>query len=743
MPKAPSTDSLADRLLTLLSEFKKPASFEQLHRSMPEQEVAAVEGALLKLLERGRIVLNRNDRFALPEKMSLLAGTVLGHADGYGFFRPDAGGEDLFINDKAMTRLLHGDKVLVQASGLDRKGRREARIVRLVQPRSAAIVGRYFVDGGMGLVVPDDRRINQDILIGPDDTLGARQGQMVVCEITTRPDYRANAMGRITEVLGEHMAPGMEIEIALRKFEIPHEWPKGVNKQLNKIADEVPEEAKQGRVDLRQLPLVTIDGEDARDFDDAVYCERKRSGGWRLWVAIADVSYYVRHGSALDSEAQERGNSVYFPNQVVPMLPEKLSNGLCSLNPQVDRLCMVCEMTVSEAGRLSGFRFYEAVMNSHARFTYTKVAHILAGDERLRERYAAHVDHLEQLHALYHALKHARHQRGAIEFETQESRFIFNAQRKIERIEAVVRNDAHKIIEECMILANVAAARFVGKANEPSLYRVHDSPGQERLAGFRQFLGELGLSLGGEEEPTPLDYAKLCSLIEKRPDAELIQIMLLRSMQQAVYSADNDGHFGLALPAYAHFTSPIRRYPDLLLHRAIKYLLAKQQGEVKERWTATGGYHYLDEEMDALGPHCSMTERRADEATRDVDAWLKCEYMRDHVGSEHDGVIAAVTGFGFFVRLQELHTEGLVHISTLKNDYYKFDQVHQQLIGEHSRKRFRLGDPLTVKVVGVNLEERKIDFVLAGDSAVPQHLHAKAAFRSKRSITGSKRAIAL
>ncbi|MCF9377922.1 ribonuclease R, partial [Vibrio parahaemolyticus] len=458
---------------------------------------------------------------------------------------------------------------------------------------------------------------------------GARMGNVVVIEITDRGTRNRGMMGKVVEVLGENMAPGMETQIAIRTHQIPHEWPAEVEQQVAGLTEEVPEEAKQGRVDLRALPLVTIDGEDARDFDDAVYCEAKKGGGWRLWVAIADVSYYVRPDTALDKEAINRGNSVYFPSQVVPMLPEVLSNGLCSLNPQVDRLCMVCEMTVSETGKLSGYKHYEAVMNSHARLTYTKVHEILEGDEELRERYKALVPHLEELHKMYQVLKSARDERGAIEFETVETKFIFNAQRKIESIEPVVRNDAHKLIEECMILANIASASLVEKAKEAALYRVHEPPGEERLTGFRDFLGELGLDLSGGLEPSPTDYANLMKQIGERPDKELIQTMLLRSMKQAVYNADNAGHFGLALKRYAHFTSPIRRYPDLLLHRAIKYLIAKQEGRNQDRWTPTGGYHYSFDDMDFYGEQCSMTERRADDATREVSDWLKCEYMQD------------------------------------------------------------------------------------------------------------------
>ncbi len=448
------------------------------------------------------------------------------------------------------------------------------------------------------------------------------------------------------------------------------------------------------------------------------------------------MSYYVRPDSALDKEAINRGNSVYFPSQVVPMLPEVLSNGLCSLNPQVDRLCMVCEMTVSESGKLSGYKHYEAVMNSHARLTYNKVNDILNGDQELNQRYETLVPHLQELHNMYRTLKQSRDLRGAIEFETVETKFIFNADRKIDRIEPVVRNDAHKLIEECMILANIASASLVEKLKEPALYRVHETPGEQRLVGFKDFLSELGLTLNGGLAPSPTDYADLMHIVTQRPDKELIQTMLLRSMKQAVYNPDNAGHFGLALKRYAHFTSPIRRYPDLLLHRAIKYLIAKQEGRNTDRWTPTGGYHYSFDDMDVFGEQCSMTERRADDATRDVTDWLKCEYMQDHVGEELDGVIANVTGFGFFVRLTELHIDGLVHISTLANDYYRYDAISQRLVGESSGQIYRLGDTVKVKVLAVNLNDKQIDFEMVGSQRTPR---GKGKTAKKRLVEDAKR----
>jgi ribonuclease R len=669
----------------------------------------------------------------------MIKGYVIGHKDGHGWVRPEGSmnkDNDVLLPHHQMRTLLHGDFVLVQPSGTDKRGRKEGRLVRVLEERKTQVVGRFFMEYGYAYVVADDSRISQDILIPNEHRGGARMGNVVVVEVTDRGSRSRGMMGQVVEVLGENMAPGMETQIAIRTHQIPHEWPEEVEKQVKQFGEFVPEEAKEGRVDLRDLPLVTIDGEDARDFDDAVYCERKKSGGWRLWVAIADVSYYVRPNTPLDKEAIVRGNSVYFPSQVVPMLPEVLSNGLCSLNPQVDRLCMVCEMTISDTGKLSGYKHYEAVMNSHARLTYNKVSDILEGNEELRERYSAVAPHLHELHNMYQVLKRARDNRGAIEFETVETKFIFNADRKIDRIEPVVRNDAHKIIEECMILANIASASLVEKAKEPSLYRVHETPGEERLQGFRDFLSELGLDLSGGLEPSPTDYAELIKKIGERQDKELIQTMLLRSMKQAVYNADNAGHFGLALKRYAHFTSPIRRYPDLLLHRAIKYLIAKQEGRNTDRWTPTGGYHYSFDDMDYYGEQCSMTERRADDATRDVADWLKCEYMQDHVGEELDGVIANVTGFGFFVRLTELHIDGLVHISSLANDYYQFDPIGQRLIGESFGAIYRLGDAVKVKVLSVNLDDKKIDFELVETS---RKLRGKGKTAKKRMAEAEKK----
>ena len=720
-------------ILNLIRENNAPMNREEILTALSihdEKQIEGIRRRLRAMENDGQLVFTKRKRYALPEKLDLLKGTVIGHREGFGFLQVEGQKDDLFIPNHQMQRVMHGDFVLAQPMGLDRRGRREVRIVRVLENRKKQIVGRFFLENGFAYVVPDDNRIGRDILVPNEHRNGARMGQVVVVELQERSAGFNQPVGVIREILGDNMAKGMEVEIALRNHDIPHQFPSAVEKYVKKFSEEVPEDAKKGRVDFRALPLVTIDGEDARDFDDAVYCE-KHGKGWKLWVAIADVSYYVRLRSALDTEAYHRGNSVYFPNRVVPMLPEILSNGLCSLNPQVDRLCMVCEMRISAKGKLTDYRFYEAVMNSHARLTYTKVAKILEGDEALRERYAALVPHLEELHHLYQALLGARHQRGAIDFETVETKFIFNAMGRIDRIEPVVRNDAHKIIEECMILANIAAANFMEKHKEPALYRIHAAPSEEKLTSFRSFLSELGLTLGGALKPTTKDYAALLEKVKARPDHELIQTMLLRSLSQAVYNADNIGHFGLALEEYAHFTSPIRRYPDLTLHRGIKYLLAKEQG-AKRKTTNSGGYHYSVEEIDLLGEHCSMTERRADEATREVADWLKCEYMQDHIGSEFNGVISSVTSFGLFVRLDDLLISGLVHISSLENDYYQLDAAKQRLIGENSGMQYRLGDKVRIRVEAVHLAQKMVDFSLVGSERKPRRAGKTAKTKAKK-----------
>lgn len=725
----PSREFILDTLKN-----KGPLNLRQLIESLQvegEEAFVAVKRRIRAMERDGQVIFDKKKRYGIPSPTQLVEGTVLAHRDGYGFLKLEQGGEDWFIPVGQMNTLFHGDKVTALQDGVGFRGKPEARIVRVLTETPPNIVGRFYKEHSLNVVVPEDSRICQDIIIPPGEEGNASHNEVVNVQILRRPSRRMSALGKVVEVLGEPMDPGMEIDVALRNFEIPHEWPEAVEQQISQLESEVSDAQKGGRVDLRHLPLVTIDGEDARDFDDAVFCETKTSGGWRLYVAIADVSSYVPFGSPLDNEALNRGNSVYFPEQVVPMLPEVLSNGLCSLNPHVDRLCLVCEMTVSAAGRLSGYRFYEAVMNSKQRFTYTQVAGLLDGDADLVAEYADFVPHIVNLYEMYKVLLSKRVERGAIEFDTVETRFVFNELRKIERIVPVMRNDAHRIIEECMILANISAAKLVEKHEYSALFRVHDAPDEEKLSYFKTFLGLLGIDTGFSNSPTPIELTELLLRISERADIELIQIMLLRSMKQATYQADNIGHFGLALPAYAHFTSPIRRYPDLVLHRSIKAILVTQGHET------TGAHRYLPEEIDGLGEQCSMTERRADDATRDVADWLKCEYMHHHVGDVFDGVISTVTNFGMFVRLNGIYIDGLVHVSTLTDDFYHFDQEQNLLVGEGSRKVFKMGETVTIQVVSVNLEQRKIDFVLF-DSASQKNDYKKKLKRKSKNTKESK-----
>lgn len=699
-------------ILQQLAEHDSPTELEGLLQAFmltDPQDQEALRKRLGAMIRDGQLVQNRKGAYGLTTRMDLVHGRVIGHRDGFGFLKPDEGGDDVFLSPRQMRALLHGDRALVRITGLDRKGRREGSLVDVLERRNPLVVGRYSEEHGIGLVIPDNARISQDILIPQADRGGARNGQIVTAEIMQQPDKRSQPIGRIVEVLGEHMAPGMEIDIALRSHDLPYEWPSEVEREISGLGVEVPESEKSGRLDLRQMPLVTIDGADARDFDDAVFAEPLNDGkgkGWRVWVAIADVSAYVKPGSALDREAETRGNSVYFPGSVIPMLPEVLSNGLCSLNPHVDRLCLVCEMQVNRQGQVSNARFHNAVMRSQARLTYDEVASMLADEsEASRLGHTKLLPHLRNLQAVFEALFSARQRRGAIDFETTETKIKFGTDRKIEDVVPVVRNQAHRIIEECMIAANVQAAQFLTEHKLPVLYRVHAGPETDRLEELRAFLKEIGLSLGGGASPEPLHYAKLLASIKDRPDARLIQTVLLRSLAQAVYSPENHGHFGLALECYAHFTSPIRRYPDLLVHRAIKHVLGRRKPE---------DFAYTQERMKAVGTNSSMTERRADEATRDVVSWLKCEFMLDHIGEEFDGLITGVTPFGLFVEIERVYAEGLVHVSSLANDYYHHEPRHHRLRGERSGHVFHLSDKIRVRVMRVNLDDRKIDFEPVG-----------------------------
>ncbi|MHA6163337.1 ribonuclease R [Pseudomonas sichuanensis] len=719
-------------ILQRLADRGEPAAREELAAEFglyEEDQIEALRRRLRAMERDGQLIYTRRGTYAPVDKLDLICGRVSGHRDGFGFLIPDDGSEDLFLSPSQMRLVFDGDRGLARVSGVDRRGRREGVLVEVISRAHESVVGRYFEEGGIGYVTPDNPKIQQEVLVTAGRNGGAKIGQFVSIKITHWPTPRFQPQGDVVEVIGNYMAPGMEIDIALRSYDIPHVWPQDVIKEARKFRSEVEEKDKEKRIDLRHLPFVTIDGEDARDFDDAVYCEplgklRLFSGGWRLYVAIADVSSYVRLGSALDTEAQQRGNSVYFPERVIPMLPEELSNGLCSLNPHVDRLAMVCEMTINKAGQMVDYQFYEGVIHSHARLTYNKVSSMLEHSrtregKALREEYSAVLPDLKSLYALYKVLLAARHTRGAIDFETQETRIIFGEDRKIDEIRPTVRNDAHKLIEECMLAANVATAAFLQKHNVPSLYRVHDGPPPERLEKLRAFLGELGLSLHKGKDPSPKDYQALLASIAGRPDFHLIQTVMLRSLSQAVYSVENNGHFGLNYEAYTHFTSPIRRYPDLLVHRAIRSVIRSKVDTPHVKRAGAMSipkariYPYDENALEQMGEQCSMTERRADEATRDVVNWLKCEYMRDRVGEIFPGVITAVTGFGLFIELTDIYVEGLVHVSALPGDYYHFDPVHHRLSGERTGRSFRLGDTVEVKVMRVDLEQRKIDFEMS------------------------------
>ena len=710
-------------ILGLLEAADAPMAFAGIAEELGlsgERDLDALGKRLRAMQRDGQIISGRRGAYGVPKRMDLLRCRVMGHRDGYGFARPLEGeAEDLFLSAREMYQVFDGDEVLASVAGLDRRGRAEGQIVEVLTRAHAKVVGRYMEESGIGFLLPHNTRIRNHILIPPKAKGGARHGQLVSVVLTDYPSATLGAKGEVEEVLGDHLDPGLEIDVAIRAHGIPWEWPDEVLREAGALGEEPAEADKAHRVDLRNVPFVTIDGEDARDFDDAVWCE-EAPDGFRLRVAIADVSHYVPVGSALDEEASIRGNSVYFPERVVPMFPEVLSNGLCSLKPEVDRLAMVCDMQIDRSGQLQGYTFYEAVIHSHARLTYTDVGAVIENGWS-PDVPAERGEEIERLYRLYQVLRSAREQRGALDFDTQETRILFDEQRKIAAIKPVRRNDAHKLIEECMLIANVATAQFLEALEQPALFRVHEGPSAEKLENLRAFLGELSLDLPGGLKPTPEHYQSLLATVEGRDDSHIIQTMLLRSLSQAVYQPENAGHFGLHYEAYAHFTSPIRRYPDLLVHRAIRSAI-RGRGKNAHFNRVKGAvvlkreriYPYDTAAMVALGEQCSMTERRADDATREVDAWLKCEFLKDRIGEEFEGVIAAVTNFGVFVELSDLYIEGLMHVSALPGDYYHFDQAKQRLIGERTRQIFQLGGAVTVRVARVDLDDRKIDLELAG-----------------------------
>jgi len=725
-PKVPSREQVLDAL----RHADKPLSLEAL-ADTTQASIPLSTGFIrrIKAMERdGQVRFNAQGRLQICNNTEFIAGTVQGHRDGYGFLIPDDGSRDLFLSTHEMGKVLHGDRVRVRASG-EYRGRPEGTIVEVLERRTVKLVGRFLKEHGAFVVAPEDQRIKHDILIAAQDTAGAEPGQVVTVQIMRQPASHIQPQGRIIEVLGEIDDPGMEIEIAVRKFDVPVDFSKDTLRQLESIPAQVRDGEYAGRVDLRDVPFITIDGEDARDFDDAVFCMEADLGtakrarpGWRLLVAIADVSHYVRPGSALDDDALDRGTSVYFPRRVIPMLPEALSNGICSLNPDVDRLVMVCDMMIpaggAKAGTVAAYQFYEAVIHSHARTTYTDIWAALQqpkgpAAQNLGDLYP----HVQTAYELFQAFEQARRARGAIDFDTVETRIVCNPLGRIEKIEPYTRNDAHKLIEECMLAANTCAADFIVRNKRQALFRVHDGPTPEKLQSLRETLRHLGLSLDGGDDPQTSDYAKLIQASRARPDFEIIQTLCLRSMQQAIYSPEQTGHFGLSYEHYAHFTSPIRRYPDLLVHRVIRGILHKQHyqppvlpGEpVDPTLPAKAREH---DAWDALGALLSARERRADDASRDVQAWLKCWFVRERVGEVFSGRITGVTSFGVFVTLDTLYVEGLVHISELGSDYFQYNEALNELRGERTGFRYQLGDTLQVQVSRVDLEARRIDFRL-------------------------------
>ncbi|HLU79486.1 MAG TPA: ribonuclease R [Burkholderiaceae bacterium] len=724
-PEVPSREAIMQQLRT----FGKPMSLEALARALgaPVPLSVGFERRLRAMERDGQLFTNRQGKVQINTKLEFIAGKVQGHRDGFGFLLRDDGGPDLFLPQREMLKVLHGDRVLAKIEG-EYRGKLEGLIVEVLERRTEKLVGRFLRERGACIVVPEDQRIKHDILIPPQEINGAEHGQVVTVEIVQQPTRHTQPLGRVVEVLGEIDDPGMEIEIAVRKFGVPHEFSEKALQQADALPDHVMGTEIRGRVDLRDVPFVTIDGEDARDFDDAVFCmpinlgtESRRRPGWRLLVAIADVSHYVKPGDPIDVDALERGTSVYFPRRVIPMLPEALSNGICSLNPDVDRLVLVCDMVIAgsgkKAGQISAYQFYEAVIHSHARCTYTQVWEAL--QQPKGPAAAALGDllpHIRDLHELYQLFAKARVERGAIDFDTVETRIVCTPLGRIERIEAYVRNDAHKLIEECMLAANTCAAEFMTRNKRHGLYRVHEGPTPEKLQTLRAYLQTVGLTLEGGDDPGTNDYAKLMQQARGRPDFEIIQTMALRSLQQAIYSPEQVGHFGLSYDHYAHFTSPIRRYPDLLTHRVIKGILKGKRYVPKVADVAAAMALPRDEQEEAtwekLGLVLSAAERRADDASRDVEAWLKCWFIKEHVGEIFSGRVTGVAPFGLFITLETLFVEGLVHVSELGSDYFQYNEASHELRGERTGIRYRLTDPVQVQVARVDLEARRIEFRL-------------------------------
>ena len=690
-------------LLDMLTDVGKPLKVEPIMEAYGlkgQRMRALLIDRLQDMVRAGQILENRRGEFCLTSKLDLVTGKVSGHRDGFGFvMRDDGDPDDIYLSAREMRALFHGDRVAIRIVGDDHRGRSQGELVDVLERGTREIAGQFIKERGIGIVIPDNAKLSHRILIPKEEVANAKHGDMVVAEILDFPTHVEQATGRITTIIGVPGEKGIATEIAIHAHGIPFKWPKSIGEEVQDFGTDVPESAKQGRTELRDVDLITIDGADARDFDDAVYC-KKTKDGWRLLVAIADVAHYVSVGSALDKEAIVRGTSVYFPDRVVPMLPEVLSNGLCSLNPKVDRLCMVCDMRVSSAGKVSKATFFEGVMKSKARLTYSQVSDFLTGESKTSVPKELHGS-VRDLHDLYTAFAKQRRGRGAIEIDLPQTKFKLNDDGEIDRIEVVPRNDAHRLIEECMIAANVEAAKFLKQHKIPGLYRVHPKPDTEKFNDLRLYLISLGLKVPHPDHVEPRHFTQLIEQVKDRPDSAAITMAMLRSLTHAEYSPANVGHFGLALESYAHFTSPIRRYPDLLVHRAIRHIV---------RGGKPGHYDYGQKEMERLGAITSAHEKRAEEATRDVEAWLKCQYMEGHLGEEFDGVITGVTNFGLFVQITELMTDGLVHVTSLANDYYKYDAGSQRLVGERSGHSYSLGSEMRIRVQRVDMETRKIDF---------------------------------
>ena len=699
-----------EAILAFLREAQRPQKRKQFAEAFAirDPEIRQALGRRLKAMERdGQLIRNRRGSYGLIEKMDLIKGRVIGHSDGYGFVVPDEGGKDLYLSGKEMRSILNGDRVLVRQVSVDKQGKREGALVEILERANTQLVGRYYEEDGIAYIVPDNKRINQNLLVPQNNKNEAKHGQYVVAKIVHQPEKHRQPIGEILSIIGDGLDASMAVSIAIRSYDLPFEWSKGVDNEIVGLTEKVDSNNISDRIDYRDIPFVTIDGEDARDFDDAVFCQKndnKKEIGWRLLVAIADVSNYVKKESELDDEARLRGTSVYFPDRVIPMLPEVLSNGLCSLKPDVDRYSLVCELNIDVNGKVKNFCFYKGIIKSAARLTYTEMSAIVVEkDSDVRKKHNAIVSHLDDLYQLYQLLHGERKRQGLIDFSSHESRFEFNDAGDIEAIHTVERNQAHRLIEEMMLIANVAAGEFLEKNEVPTMYRIHETPKLEKLENVRSLLSQLGLSLDGGEKPSSKDYTKLMDIIKKRDDAQMLETVLLRSMPLASYSMVNKGHFGLGFPVYAHFTSPIRRYPDLMVHRAIAHMI---KGDVATTFS------YSSQQVLELADHCSMTERRAEEASRDSIQRLKCAFMEDKVGEMFSGTVSSVTSFGLFVMLDDMYVEGLIHISNLPVDYYHFDEITHTLSGERGGKLFKLGQKLDVLVARVDLEERKIDFQL-------------------------------